>query len=64
MNKWLLIIALGGFHAGCAGQAPASRTDGVLLGFSELAQEITVGVEATDAPAKATPPADAPLGTP
>ena len=64
MKKYFLIIALCVIQSACAGQAPNPGGSGALLTFSDLASEITVGVETTDTPETDRLPDDLPLGTP
>ena len=64
MKKLFLIIALCAFQAACVSQPPATRGDGVLLSFSDLASQITVGFESVDTVDEDRLPEDMPLGTP
>jgi hypothetical protein len=64
MKKLISIIALCAVQSACVSQAPASRGDGVLLSFADLASEITVGVETADTSESDQLPDDMPLGTP
>lgn len=64
VKKLFLIIVLCATQAACVSYTPASASDGVLLSFNDLANEITVDVETTDTADKSQLPEDRPLGTP
>ena len=64
MKTFFLIIALCVSQAACVSQSHVAREANVLLSFSDLANEITVGVETMDTTDADVLPNDMPMGTP